>query len=71
MGLAPACLRPAALIAQTATIGAGLLEMLAQLVARLDRRLSFALSVSDGHLYFTLGEDTFSGAIERHPVGAG
>jgi len=45
--------------------------MIAELVARLDRRMSFALSVSDDHLYLTVGEDTFSGALERHAVGAG
>lgn len=43
--------------------------MLVELVARLDRRMSFALSVSDDHLYLTVGEDTFSGALERHVVG--
>jgi uncharacterized protein YaeQ len=43
--------------------------MLAQLAARLERRMSFALSVSDGHLYITVGEDTISGAVERHTVG--
>ena len=45
--------------------------MLAELAARLERRLSFALSVSDGHLYITVGTDTLSGPLERHPVGAG
>ena len=45
--------------------------MLAELAAKLDRRMSFALSVSHDHLYLTLGGDTFSGAIERHVVGAG
>ena len=46
-------------------------EMLAGLAARLDRRMSFALSVSDDHLYVTVGEETFSGERERHPLGAG
>lgn len=45
--------------------------MIAELSARLTRRLAFALSVSDDHLYVTVGEDTFSGAVERHTVGAG
>jgi uncharacterized protein YaeQ len=45
--------------------------MLADLVARLDRRMRFALSVSDDHIYVTVGEDTFEGALERHVVGAG
>jgi len=43
-------------------------DMIAELAARLTRRLSFGLSVSDGHLYVTVGEDTFSGAMERHVV---
>jgi len=43
-------------------------DMIAELAARLARRLSFGLSVSDGHLYVTVGEDTFSGAMERHVV---
>ena len=43
-------------------------EMLAGLTARLERRLAFSLSVSDAHLYITVGEETFSGALERHMV---
>jgi uncharacterized protein YaeQ len=46
-------------------------EMLARLAARLNRRLAFALSVSDDHLYLTVGDETFSGALERHAVGGG
>lgn len=45
--------------------------MLAELVARLDRRMRFSLSVSDDQMYVTVGEDTFSGVLERHVVGAG
>jgi len=45
--------------------------MLADLVARLDRRMRFSLSVSDDHMYVTVGEDTFAGELERHVVGAG
>ena len=44
--------------------------MLAALTARLERRMTFALSVSDDHLYLTVGDETFSGALERHQVGA-
>jgi uncharacterized protein YaeQ len=43
-------------------------EMLAGLTARLERRLAFSLSVSDAHLYITVGEETFSGALERHMI---
>jgi len=45
--------------------------LIAELAARLTRRLSFALSVSDDHLYVTVGEDVFSGAVERHTIGVG
>lgn len=45
-------------------------EMLAQLAARLDRRMAFSLSVSDAHLYITVGGQTLTGAVERHAVGA-
>ncbi len=43
-------------------------EMLAGLAARLQRRLSFALSVSDEHLYVTVGTETLSGAVVRHTI---
>lgn len=44
-------------------------EMLAALTARLERRMTFALSVSDDHLYITIGDATLSGALVRHQVG--
>jgi uncharacterized protein YaeQ len=44
----------------------GLLE---QLVARLQRRMTFALSVTSGHLYLTLGDTVIEGAVERHALG--
>ena len=37
--------------------------LLAELVGRLERRMVFALSVTDRHLYVTLGETTLSGAV--------
>jgi uncharacterized protein YaeQ len=39
--------------------------MIAELVARLDRRLKFDLSITERHLYLTLGKDTLTGVIER------
>jgi len=36
------------------------------LVARLDRRVAFDLSVSDDVLYVTLGDESFSGPLTRH-----
>src|SRR5512137_3052895 len=38
-------------------------ELLAALVARLDRRMSLDLAVSDNTLYVSLGEDTLTGAV--------
>jgi uncharacterized protein YaeQ len=39
-------------------------DFLAACAARLTRRMRFGLSVSDRHLYLTLGETTLSGVIE-------
>lgn len=44
-------------------------EFLAAFVAHLDRRTKFALSVTDGHLYLTIGGETLEGVVERHPIG--
>jgi uncharacterized protein YaeQ len=40
-------------------------ELLAALVARLDRRTKFDLSVTDGHLFIDLGGDNLTGTVER------
>ena len=40
------------------------------LVQRLERRMNLELSVSDRHLYLTIGADTLSGALERVELGA-
>ena len=40
-------------------------EFLASLVARLDRRTTFTLSVADRQLYLTIGGETLSMALER------
>lgn len=45
--------------------------LLAGLVARLQRRMAFTLSVTGGHLYVTLGDEVVEGAVERHPVRTG
>ncbi len=39
-------------------------DLLAAWVARLTRRVACALTVSDGRLYLTIGEETLTGAIE-------
>ena len=41
---------------------------LAGFVARLERRTKFALSVNEGHLYLTIGDDTLEGRIERRTL---
>lgn len=45
--------------------------LLAELAARLERRLAFDLSVADGHLYVTIGGETLAGEVVRHPLVAG
>jgi hypothetical protein len=39
--------------------------LLAGLVSRLERRLDLDLSVSERHIYVSLGDVTLSGTIER------
>lgn len=40
-------------------------NLIASLVARLDRRMAFALMVSERHLYVTLDDGTLEGALTR------
>jgi len=42
--------------------------LVAALVARLDRRMSFSLAVTDRELYISLGTDTLVGGIARHEI---
>jgi uncharacterized protein YaeQ len=44
---------------------------LAELVARLRRRMVFALSVTSGHLYATIDGDVIEGVVERYALSAG
>jgi uncharacterized protein YaeQ len=39
-------------------------ELIAALVARLDRRMSLDLAVSDNTLYVSLGEETLTGVVD-------
>jgi uncharacterized protein YaeQ len=39
-----------------------------ELVTRLDRRNKWALSVTDRHLYVTIGDETLEGDVVRHPL---
>jgi len=43
-------------------------EWLSSLAQKLQRRTAFTLTVSEQHLYLSLGEETFSGVIRRVPV---
>lgn len=40
-------------------------ELLAALVARLDRRMDFDLAISDQTIYFSLGDETLTGALHE------
>jgi uncharacterized protein YaeQ len=39
------------------------------LVGRLERRMAFALSISERELYVSIGTDTLTGAVTRHVIG--
>lgn len=43
-------------------------DWLANLVARLDRRMAFSLTVMDQHVYLSIGEETLTGVVERVPL---
>lgn len=40
--------------------------LIAALVSRLDRRMTFALSISDRELFLSLGTETLTGLVSRH-----
>jgi uncharacterized protein YaeQ len=42
--------------------------LIAELVARLDRRMSFDLTVTEHHLYLTIDGDSLEGTVVRHPL---
>jgi uncharacterized protein YaeQ len=46
-------------------------DFLGVLAARLERRNRFGVTVSDAHLYVTVGLETLSTPVERHTVAAG
>ena len=41
---------------------------IAQVAARLDRRMSFSLSVTDREMLLSIGIDTLTGGLVRHPL---
>ena len=44
--------------------------LLASLASRLERRMTFQLSLTEGHLYLTLDGDSLNGSITRHSLVA-
>jgi uncharacterized protein YaeQ len=42
--------------------------LIAALSARLERRMSFSLSITDRELYVSIGTDTLTGAVIRHAI---
>jgi uncharacterized protein YaeQ len=45
-------------------------DLIAALAARLDRRMSFDLSISERQIYLTLAAETLSGTVEPHRLAA-
>jgi uncharacterized protein YaeQ len=43
-------------------------ELIDALAQRLERRMAFALSVTGGHLYLTIGTETLAGEVRRVPL---
>ena len=43
-------------------------DFVAQFAARLDRRMSFSLSVTDRDLFLSIGSDTLTGSVVRHAL---
>lgn len=46
-------------------------EMITTLTARLDRRMTFDLVITEQQLYLSLGEETISGSVMRHAITPG
>ncbi len=42
--------------------------MLAAIVAKLERRMSFSLTITEQHLYAAIGDEVIEGAIVRHAL---
>jgi uncharacterized protein YaeQ len=42
--------------------------LLTALAARLDRRMTFSVAVTDRELYVAIGDDRLTGAVTRHPL---
>ena len=42
--------------------------LIAALAARLERRMAFSLSINEREIYLSIGADTLTGAVVRHPL---
>jgi uncharacterized protein YaeQ len=43
-------------------------SLIGRVAARLERRMAFSLSIHDREVYVSIGADTVSGAVVRHPI---
>jgi uncharacterized protein YaeQ len=43
-------------------------RLVAALVLRLERRMAFSLAISERELYVSIGADTLTGVVSRHPI---
>jgi uncharacterized protein YaeQ len=43
--------------------------LIASLVARLERRMAFSVSIAERELFVSIGQDTLTGAVTRHTIG--
>ena len=57
--------------AEDITIWAMDRPLIARLAERLDRRMTFAMSVTDRELYISIGSDTLTGRLVRYPLVSG
>jgi uncharacterized protein YaeQ len=42
--------------------------LVSALAARLERRMAFSISINERELYISIGSDTITGAVVRHPI---
>jgi uncharacterized protein YaeQ len=43
--------------------------LIASLVARLERRMAFSVSIAERELFISIGQDTLTGTVTRHRIG--
>jgi uncharacterized protein YaeQ len=45
-------------------------RFIGEVAARLERRMAFSLSIAERELYLSIGSETLSGAVTRHPLSS-